>query len=311
MQTLKRRAVFGPAPPPDEARDAASCAFVTRTRSSRRASTWDATWSSSGDMSVSTDASVFGGEGRGASLAPLARAGRRANRSPRCRTAPSRSPARRRSAPAGSAATCRRSSPPLARRGQTSHLISGADRGAPAQSIAGQLAEALAARLLKLPLPLTPGVRAQASAAEFDAFAARRLPPAEQLIAFNGQALRQFEAARRAGYRSTALVSANSHMRRVIRQHELAHSPVSAGRIVGQSHAGAQPARVRAGRARLRRLALQPRVVSGGGVSRGSPGVVSAVAAPALRSSERAPSRPTASRSSTPAASPCTRACRC
>src|SRR6201999_234631 len=39
---------------------------------------------------------------------------------------------------------------------------------------------------------------------------------------FNGQALGQLAAARRAGYRSSALVSANSHIRRVIRQHELA-----------------------------------------------------------------------------------------
>jgi glycosyltransferase involved in cell wall biosynthesis len=111
----------------------------------------------------------------------------------------------------------------LARRAQTSHVISGADRGAGATPNGGPVGRrGLAARALTLPLPLTPAVRAQASAAEFDAFAARFLPDAEQLIAFNGQALRQFAAARRAGYRSTALVSANSHMRRVIRQHEKA-----------------------------------------------------------------------------------------
>jgi glycosyltransferase involved in cell wall biosynthesis len=57
---------------------------------------------------------------------------------------------------------------------------------------------------------------------EFDAFAARRLPAAEQLTGFNGHALAQFRAARRRGFESLTLVSANSHLRRVIRQHALA-----------------------------------------------------------------------------------------
>ena len=43
------------------------------------------------------------------------------------------------------------------------------------------------------------------------------------MIAFNGQALKQFEAARRASYRSVSLLSANSHLRRVIRRHAQAH----------------------------------------------------------------------------------------
>ncbi|MHB8235469.1 MAG: glycosyltransferase family 4 protein [Solirubrobacteraceae bacterium] len=172
-------------------------------------------------MSVSTDASVFGGEGRGASLAGW-----------RERVAGEQVSALQDgdvtiscSAPVGTGGLGRHLQEMHAaasRRGQTSHLISGADRGARESTDRATLPEAFAARLLKLPIPLTPGVRAQASAAEFDAFAARRLPRAEQLIAFNGQALKQFEAARRSGYRSTALVSANSHMRRVIRQHELA-----------------------------------------------------------------------------------------
>ncbi|HEX3434332.1 MAG TPA: glycosyltransferase family 4 protein [Solirubrobacteraceae bacterium] len=172
-------------------------------------------------MSASTDSSVFGGEGRGTSLARW-----------RERLAEEQESALADgdvtiscSAPVGTGGLGRHLQELLdaaSRRGQTSHLISGADRDAGVSSDRASLPQALAARLLKLPIPLTPGVRAQASAAEFDAFAARRLPRAEQLIAFNGQALEQFEAARRAGYRSTALVSANSHMRRVIRQHELA-----------------------------------------------------------------------------------------
>ncbi len=107
----------------------------------------------------------------------------------------------------------------LARRGQECSCISG-DRS---PQDASQSRESLAARLLKLPVPLSPGVRVRASAGEFDAYAARRLPAAEHLIAFNGQALRQLGAARRAGYASASLVSANSHMRQVVRQHERAH----------------------------------------------------------------------------------------
>jgi glycosyltransferase involved in cell wall biosynthesis len=80
----------------------------------------------------------------------------------------------------------------------------------------------LAAGAIKLPLPLSPALRARGSAAAFDAYAASRLPPADHLIAFNGQALRQFDVAARGGYRSRTLVSANSHMRRVVRQHALA-----------------------------------------------------------------------------------------
>lgn len=119
----------------------------------------------------------------------------------------------------------------LGRRGQPRRCISGSTRvaegGGGARSADDRVArrsarELLAARALQLPLPLTPGIRAWASAADFDAFAARRLPSGEHLIAFNGQALAQIGAARRAGYASSSLVSANSHIRHVIRQHERA-----------------------------------------------------------------------------------------
>jgi glycosyltransferase involved in cell wall biosynthesis len=73
--------------------------------------------------------------------------------------------------------------------------------------------------LSRFRVPLSPALRTRAFMLEFDAHAAQRLPTAEHLIAFNGQALRQFQAARRAGYESVALVSANSHMRHVARQH--------------------------------------------------------------------------------------------
>jgi glycosyltransferase involved in cell wall biosynthesis len=107
----------------------------------------------------------------------------------------------------------------LARRGDGGSIISG-DRAAGD----GQVARVgFATRLLTLPVPLSPGVRVRLSAGEFDAYASRRLPSAEHLIAFNGQALRQFAAAKHTGYQSTSLVSANSHMRQVVRQHERAH----------------------------------------------------------------------------------------
>lgn len=56
----------------------------------------------------------------------------------------------------------------------------------------------------------------------FDGLAARRLPRAQHLIAFNGQALKQLGTARRAGYESASLLAANPHLRRVVRQHEKA-----------------------------------------------------------------------------------------
>lgn len=115
----------------------------------------------------------------------------------------------------------------LDRGGQPATCICGTRASAspePGQSRArGPAAFSLPAKLLRtLPIPVSPGTRARAFFAEFDGYAAQRLPAAEHLIAFNGQALRQFRAARRARYESVSLVSANSHMRRVSRQHALA-----------------------------------------------------------------------------------------
>jgi glycosyltransferase involved in cell wall biosynthesis len=69
----------------------------------------------------------------------------------------------------------------------------------------------------------SPAWRMWSASARFDARAARRLGAADQLIAFNGTALAQFRAARRLGSPTLSLVSANSHMRHVIRQHDLAY----------------------------------------------------------------------------------------
>jgi glycosyltransferase involved in cell wall biosynthesis len=173
-------------------------------------------------MTVSTESSAFGGPGQGPSVSGW----RDRVAGEQERALPDGAVTVSCSAPIGTGGLGRHLQElldALARRGQQGFCISGADRRGDARADRDSPAwAALAARLLELPLPLTPGVRARASAAEFDAYAARRLPEAEHLIAFNGQALIQFAAASGAGYRSIALVSANSHMRRVIRQHERA-----------------------------------------------------------------------------------------
>jgi len=70
---------------------------------------------------------------------------------------------------------------------------------------------------------VSPTWRVWRARAEFDADAARQLPAADHLIAFNGQALAQFRAARRNHYKSVALVSGGVHVRRIARQHAAAH----------------------------------------------------------------------------------------
>jgi glycosyltransferase involved in cell wall biosynthesis len=70
----------------------------------------------------------------------------------------------------------------------------------------------------------SPSWRNLRRSAAFDEHAAQRLPRAEHLLAFNGQALSQFEAARREGYESISLVAANPHLRVLLRQHEKAYS---------------------------------------------------------------------------------------
>jgi glycosyltransferase involved in cell wall biosynthesis len=69
----------------------------------------------------------------------------------------------------------------------------------------------------------SPAWRMWSASVRFDTGAAGGLGLADQLIAFNGTALSQLRAARRAGLATRSLVSANSHMRRVVRQHELAY----------------------------------------------------------------------------------------
>jgi glycosyltransferase involved in cell wall biosynthesis len=65
--------------------------------------------------------------------------------------------------------------------------------------------------------------RMWAESVSFDAGAARGLPTADHLLAFNGAALAQLRAARRASWQSVSLVAANSHFHHVVRQHALAY----------------------------------------------------------------------------------------
>jgi glycosyltransferase involved in cell wall biosynthesis len=107
-------------------------------------------------------------------------------------------------------------------RGQTVVIggsVRESDRETSSRKISARDPSALLARL---PIPLSPGLRTRAFATEFDAYAAQRLPKVDHLIAFNGQALMQFKSAR-ARCESLSLVSANSHLRRVARQHARAH----------------------------------------------------------------------------------------
>jgi glycosyltransferase involved in cell wall biosynthesis len=111
----------------------------------------------------------------------------------------------------------------LERRGQPSVCICGSTLAftppAPNRKLGPpKLATALA--------PLTrfsPSRRILRERVAFDAEAARRLPAADHLIAFNRQALAQFQIARQERYRSIALMSGSPHVRHVARQHARAY----------------------------------------------------------------------------------------
>jgi glycosyltransferase involved in cell wall biosynthesis len=110
----------------------------------------------------------------------------------------------------------------LARRGQPGEILSEASEspGGARRRRPGLVEAAEAARRLAR---FSPAWRMWAVSVGFDAAAARRLRSADHLIAFNGTALAQFRGARRAGVDGLWLMSANPHMRRVIRQHERAY----------------------------------------------------------------------------------------
>lgn len=97
-----------------------------------------------------------------------------------------------------------RSSPPMA-----------PSAGAP-RELAGRAATRAIGPLTRL---LSPGRNTWKVRVEFDTYAARRLPAADHLIAFNRQSFAQFRAAKRAGYRSVAMMSGSPHVQRVAEQH--------------------------------------------------------------------------------------------
>jgi glycosyltransferase involved in cell wall biosynthesis len=112
----------------------------------------------------------------------------------------------------------------LERRARPTVCICGSTRESdPRGARAGHAIPDPATLLARSPIPLSLGLRTRAFTVEFDAYAAERLPRAEHLIAFNGQALIQLKAARRAGFQSRSLMAANSHLRHVARQHAKAH----------------------------------------------------------------------------------------
>ena len=78
-----------------------------------------------------------------------------------------------------------------------------------------------------------PGWRIWKQRVEFDAYAAARMTPAEHLIAFNRQALAQFQVARATGYRSVGLMTGSPHVRRVASQHARAYEQYPLERSFG------------------------------------------------------------------------------
>jgi glycosyltransferase involved in cell wall biosynthesis len=95
--------------------------------------------------------------------------------------------------------------------------------GSPGASPRGRPRFRAVAAALGPAVRFSPAWHTWAENVAFDAGAARRLPAADHLIAFNGAASVQLRAARRAGMRSASLMSATSHLRRVVRQHARAH----------------------------------------------------------------------------------------
>jgi glycosyltransferase involved in cell wall biosynthesis len=79
----------------------------------------------------------------------------------------------------------------------------------------------------------SPGWRIWKERVEFDTFAASRLTAAEHLIAFNRQALAQFQAARAASFESLSLMTGSPHVGRVARQHARAYEQYPIERSFG------------------------------------------------------------------------------
>jgi glycosyltransferase involved in cell wall biosynthesis len=110
----------------------------------------------------------------------------------------------------------------LDRRGQPRDYISEAPGSGPAPDPARELRVHRPRALAPL-TRYSPGWRLWSASVAFDRAAARRLVPADHLLAFNGTALRQFRSLPRGEEPTRAIVSATAHMRRVVAQHDRAH----------------------------------------------------------------------------------------
>lgn len=112
----------------------------------------------------------------------------------------------------------------LNRREQPTACICGSTRASPAASVRHSLRERALSTVLALPpMRLAAARDAREFNVEFDAYAAERLPAVDHLIGFNGASVAQFHAARQAHFESISLIAANSHLRRVVRQHARAY----------------------------------------------------------------------------------------
>jgi glycosyltransferase involved in cell wall biosynthesis len=110
----------------------------------------------------------------------------------------------------------------LERRGASPTCLSAASRNAPSSDAPRELRVRTITKLIEPWTRYSAAWRIWAIRAQYDSYAARRLPPGDHLIAFNRQAAAQFAAARARGYESVAMMSASPHVRRVARQHALA-----------------------------------------------------------------------------------------
>jgi len=111
------------------------------------------------------------------------------------------------------------------RRGQRAVCICGRDPSSAAPTrYRRTMRRAINSTLALPPVRLAAAQRALRYCREFDSYAAGQLSAVDHLIAFNGSALAQIRAARGTVGASTALVSATSHFRLLLRQHERAHA---------------------------------------------------------------------------------------
>lgn len=121
----------------------------------------------------------------------------------------------------------------LERRGQQAVCMSAQTSGPPSPTARREWRVRAATKLAEPWTRFSPAWRIWAIRARYDAYAARRLPQGDHLIVFIRQAAAQFAAARAAGYESVSMMSASPHVRRVARQHALAHKQYPLERSFG------------------------------------------------------------------------------